>query len=178
MVEVILVDSQDKELGLLERTEAHRIKPRLHRAFSVFIFNKDGKMLVHKRVSSKPTWGGFWSNTCCSHPQPGEHPKDAAQRRLREEFGFSTDLEFLFKFEYSAMCNEEWGEHELDWVFAGNYDGELTPDPEEIEETKWISTEEILKDSKENPDNYTPWFNIAIPRIVEWYNSKNGSVRN
>jgi isopentenyl-diphosphate delta-isomerase len=172
MEQVILVNSKDEELGLSEKMAAHRMKPKLHRAFSVFIFNKKGQMLIHKRISSKPTWGGFWSNTCCSHPRPGEEPAAAASRRLKEELGFTTNLAFLFKFEYSAMCNEEWGEHELDHVFAGFYDGQPKPDLKEIEETKWVDVNQLAKDMKASPQNYTPWFKIAMPRLVEWYRAK------
>jgi isopentenyl-diphosphate delta-isomerase len=169
MEHIILVDSNDKEIGIAEKLACHIGTPKLHRAFSVFVFNKRGQMLIQKRSNLKKTWPGFWTNTCCSHPRPGEDTLAAAQRRLKEEIGIAIDLTFLFKFEYSAMYDKEWGENELDWVFAGFCERDARPDPAEVEEIKWINADNLSKDVRKNQQNYTPWFKMALPKVVKWY---------
>ncbi len=166
MEQIILVDSNDNEIGCKEKEKCHR-PPILHRAFSVLIFNGKGQMLIHKRSAKKKTWPGFWTNACCSHPRKGEDTKKAAERRLNEELGFSCDLKFLFKFEYKAMYDNEWGEHELDYVFEGDYDGPVKPDEDEVEEIKFVNVGELKKDIKTHPEKYTPWFRIALERAMD-----------
>ncbi len=164
---LILVDSHDRETGFEEKQKVHRNPVPLHRAFSIFIFNKAGKMLIQKRNIAKKTWGGIWSNACCSHPRKGESLQDAAERRLKEELGFSTDLRHMFHFTYDAVWDKEWGEHELDHVFVGEYDGEVKLNKEEVDECKWVDVKELKSDMKSHPERYTPWFMMIIERVIK-----------
>ena len=164
---LILVDGKDNEIGYEEKQEIHRNPVPLHRAFSIFIFNKAGRMLIQRRNSKKVTWGGVWSNACCSHPRKGESLQDAARRRLKEELGFATELRHLFHFTYDAVWNKEWGEHEFDHVFVGEYDGEVKPDKEEAEDYRWADVDELVKDMKSHPERYTPWFRMIIERVIK-----------
>ncbi|KHO47595.1 MAG: isopentenyl-diphosphate delta-isomerase 2 [archaeon GW2011_AR5] len=166
MEEVILVDSEDNELGLKEKMETHRNPVPLHRAFSVFILNDKDQLLITKRNGSKKTWPGFWSNSCCSHPRNGEPAELAGQRRLEEELGFTCELTFLFKFEYSAVFDRDWGENELDHVLVGYYSGDVKPNEEEVEEIKWIDLDELRNDMEKNPGKYTPWFKLCFRRFL------------
>mgnify|MGYP001578963936 CR=1 FL=1 len=164
---LILVDKMDNEIGYDEKEKCHKGDLKLHRSFSVFIFNSDGKLLIQKRSRSKNTWPGFWSNTCCSHPYKGESAEAAARRRLKEELGFSCPLNFLFKFEYEAKYNSVWGEHEMDWVFSGYYDGNIKPNKDEIEEIKFVDVNWLKKDIKANPGKYTPWLKICFENVLD-----------
>ncbi|MFH0952160.1 MAG: isopentenyl-diphosphate Delta-isomerase [Patescibacteria group bacterium] len=163
---VILVDKNDKEIGTMEKIQTHT-EAKLHRCFSIFIFNFKGKMLLQKRAANKYHSGGLWSNACCGHPKPGEKTEQAAQQRLKEEMGFSCDLRKLLTFTYKASFHNGLTEWEIDHVFCGVYNDEVRPDLEEAEEFKWLSTEELRKDIEDNPDNYTPWFKIALPKVME-----------
>lgn len=165
--QLILVDSDDKELGYDSKENCHRMKPKLHRAFSVFIFNDKGEMLITKRSENKKTWPLHWSNAVCSHPRKGEECEAAAKRRIKEELGISVPLKFLFKFEYSAQYDEEWGEHELDWVFIGSYNDSVIPNTDEVEDWKFVDIEELRKDMQINPSRYTPWFMLCIDKVIE-----------
>jgi isopentenyl-diphosphate delta-isomerase len=164
---VVLVDEKDNVLGYVEKFATHKIPVALHRAISILIFNKDkSQMLITKRADDKPTWGGFWSNAVCTHPFPDETYREAAERRIFEELGFKTPLKEVLNFSYSAeMDNKVWGEHELDHVFVGIYDGPVNPDPNEVSDYKWVKIEELKKGLKNNPDKYTPWFEIIMERI-------------
>lgn len=167
MEKVILVDEADNEIGYEEKYECHKIPVKLHRAFSIFIFNKKGEMLITKRAGSKYHWGGYWTNACCSHPRPNEPVELAAKRRLEEELGFSCELKYLFKFIYKADFDKTWGEHELDHVFLGIYDGDIKPNKEELDDFKFVSLEELEKSINEMPNIYTPWFKIALNRVID-----------
>jgi len=163
---LILVDSEDRQIGSAAKADCHRRPLRLHRAFSVFLFDRGGRMLITKRSAKKHSWPGFWSNACCSHPREGESTGSAARRRLEEELGISAELRFLFKFEYRADYDATWGEHELDQVFVGQYDGPLAPDRDEIDEAKFIDVEDLKQDVRDRPDRYTPWFKISLDRVL------------
>ncbi|MGB6839250.1 MAG: isopentenyl-diphosphate Delta-isomerase [Microgenomates group bacterium] len=164
--QVILVDKNDKIIGYKEKVLAHKYPLPLHRAISVVVFDKRGrKILLQKRAAGKPTWPLFWSNTCCTHPLKGELYKKAAERRLREEMGFSAPLTKKFKFLYKAKYSSIWGEHELDAVFVGNYEGKISPDPKEVADYKWMKIEDLLRDVRENPDIYSPWFKIILKKL-------------
>jgi isopentenyl-diphosphate delta-isomerase len=129
--EVILVNESDEAIGAMEKMEAHRLGV-LHRAFSVFIFNSNGHMLLQQRADTKYHSAGLWTNACCSHPAPGEEVKSAAERRLQEELGFKADIKRAFDFVYKASFNNGLTEHEYDHVFVGYYDGEIRPDQDEV----------------------------------------------
>ncbi len=166
MEKIILVDRKDKEIGYEEKYACHRGKGMLHRAFSVFIFSGK-KMLITQRSSKKKTWPLFWSNACCSHPRKGEDCMAAAKRRLMEELGFSCELEFLFKFQYQADYDATWGENELDWIFAGEYSGTVKPDKNEVGDYKFVDVKELENDIRENPGRYTPWFKMALGKVLK-----------
>lgn len=167
MDELQLVDRDDHETGSGEKELCHRIPTTLHRAFSIFIFNRKGQMLIHRRASGKTTWPGFWSNACCSHPRKGESLADATRRRLHEELGFICPLTHLFAFTYKADYDEQYGENEIDHVFVGTYDGPVKPDKREVAEWKFIPISDLTHDIKVNPERYTPWFKEALPRVLQ-----------
>ena len=162
---VILVDPEDRELGTMEKMEAHR-QGVLHRAFSVFVFNSRGELLIHRRALEKYHSGGLWTNTCCSHPRQGETVVEAAQRRLVEEMGMRCQLEPKFSFIYRADLDHGMIEHELDHVLIGYSDVPAEPNPEEVCEVKYIGVKALEADIAENPDNYTAWFKICFPEVV------------
>ncbi len=167
MEQVILVDENDNEIGLEEKMTAHVNPAKLHRAFSIFILNDKEQLLIQKRGNEKKTWPGYWSNSCCSHPGPNEPIVLAAQRRLKEELGFWCDLKFLFKFQYQAKFNKWWGEHELDHVFSGKYNGLVHPNPREIDDFSFVDIETISQDMDRSSNKYTPWFKICFKRFLE-----------
>lgn len=163
--EVILVDEQDRPVGTENRLRAHEGEGRLHRAFSIFIFNAKGELLLQRRAATKPLFAGLWTNTCCSHPLPGEETAAAARRRLQEEFGFTTDLEEVSAFAYAARDDRSGlTEREYDHVFVGAMRGTPSANPEEIDAWKWMSLEDLTQDILTSPESYTPWFRIALAR--------------
>lgn len=166
MIQVVLVDKKDKIIGYKEKFEAHKNPVPLHRAISVVIYSKDKKrILLHKRAKLKATWPFFWTNPCCTHPMKGEGCKAAAERRLKEEMGFSTPLKQVFKFIYKAKYDETWGEHELDAVFVGTYSGKIKPNLKEVADFKWMEIDKLAVDVKKNPDKYTPWFKKILEKL-------------
>jgi isopentenyl-diphosphate delta-isomerase len=168
METIILVDKNDKPIGFEEKIKAHENGGKLHRAFSVFIFNSKGEMLLQLRSGKKHHFGGLWANTCCSHPRKGEDTADAAHRKLKQEFGFDTKLKEIFSFIYHEPDkNSNLSEYEFDHVFIGKFDGEPKLNPEEVDEFRWIKIEDLKKDMQNNIHNYVPWFKIAIDRVLE-----------
>jgi isopentenyl-diphosphate delta-isomerase len=165
---VVLVDEKDREIGTEEKMKAHRNGGMLHRAFSVFIFDGSGRMMLQKRAKSKYHAGGLWTNTCCSHPRKGESVEQAAHRKLRQEMGFDSELKEIFSFIYKAPLDSGLTEHELDHVFVGIFDGKPKPNPDEADGYRMAETSDILADVRSNPAHYTPWFRIAIERVAEW----------
>jgi isopentenyl-diphosphate Delta-isomerase len=163
--ELILVDEQDCETGTMEKMEAHR-RGLLHRAFSIFIFDAKGRMLLQQRATGKYHSGGLWTNACCSHPAPGETTESAALRRLREEMGFETPLEKSFDFVYRAEFDNGLTEHEFDHVYTGTYNGPVEPDPSEVSDYCYLSVGEIEELLKTDPDRFTAWFRIAFPQFL------------
>jgi isopentenyl-diphosphate delta-isomerase len=162
--QVILVDRNDNEIGLMAKMEAHE-KGVLHRAFSVFVFNQKGEMMLQRRALSKYHSPGLWSNTCCSHPRKGETALEAAHRRTVEEMGFDCDMKEAFSFIYKADFDNGLTEHEFDHVIIGNYDKEPVINPEEVDSWKWIKLDELKKDMQTNPEKYTVWFRIAFKEV-------------
>ena len=158
---VILVDEQDNQLGLMPKMEAHE-KAVLHRAFSVFIFNSDGDLMLQQRAAHKYHSPLLWTNTCCSHQRDGESNIEAGKRRLLEEMGFSTELKEVFSFIYKAPFDNGLTEHELDHVMIGYFDGVPEVNPEEVASFKWMSLEAIKEDIVLHPNLYTAWFKIIF----------------
>ena len=165
--EIILVDEKDNEIGTGEKMTVHK-EGKLHRAFSVFIFNSKNELMLQKRAKDKYHSPGLWTNTCCSHPKPGEKTIDAAGRRLKEEMGFNCDLQEAFSFIYKAKFGNGLSEHEYDHVFIGKFDGNPKPDKNEAGDWKWISILELENDMKRNPDNYTYWLKVSIDKLVSY----------
>jgi isopentenyl-diphosphate delta-isomerase len=163
---VILVNTNDEEIGSMEKMDAHR-QALLHRAFSVFVFNTDRQLLIHRRAFDKYHSAGLWTNTCCSHPRPGEATIEAAYRRLQEEMGFTCPLEKSFEFIYKTELEDGLYEHEFDHVFTGEFSGVPDINPDEVSEWKYISLAELEMDVNAHPEKYSVWFRIALPRIIE-----------
>jgi isopentenyl-diphosphate delta-isomerase len=163
---VVLVDEKGTPVGTAEKLAAH-LAGQLHLAFSVFIFNAEGQLLLQQRASEKYHSAGLWTNTCCSHPYPGEAVGVAAARRLQEEMGFSADLEEIFSFTYRAELGKGLIEHEFDHVFIGRHEGGAHPDPTEVSAWRWVARAEIEADIVKRPDLYTEWFKIIISRVFD-----------
>jgi isopentenyl-diphosphate delta-isomerase len=170
MVEVQLVDTQDNPNGSMEKLEAHE-KGLLHRALSVLIINTKKEILLQRRALGKYHSPGLWTNTCCSHPYPGENPTEAANRRLKEEMGMVAELEFAFKFQYKCDFDNGLIEHELDHVFIGETNDTPHLNTDEAMAFKWMSVEELETDMKNNADNYTFWFKWMIEKHRNEFNS-------
>lgn len=166
-MDVILVNENDEALGTTEKMEAHR-KGLLHRAFSVFIFDGEGRMLLQQRAAGKYHGGLLWTNACCSHPYPNEDVADAAIRRLEEELGFTAPLKKIFAFTYKADVENGLVEHEFDHVFAGEYEGEINFNRDEVEAVAHHSLDDIGQMLKDQPDLFTAWFRIAFPQVKSW----------
>jgi isopentenyl-diphosphate delta-isomerase len=168
LIEVVLVNEADKEIGTMEKMAAHR-QGLLHRAFSVFIFNHKGEMLLQQRAKEKYHSGGLWTNACCSHPLPGEAVMAGAERRLFEEMGFKTSIEKIFDFTYKAAFRNGLTEYEFDHVFAGYFEGNIYPNKEEVNDFCFKSPEQIRLALKTSPEQYTAWFHIAFPMVENWW---------
>lgn len=169
--EVILVNESDQQIGLMPKMEVHQ-KGLLHRAFSVFIFDTDGKMLLQQRSSEKYHGAHLWTNACCSHPYPTENVEQAAQRRLNEELGFVTELHEIFSFTYRAEVENNLIEHEYDHVFAGEYENEIQPNPHEVMNFRFEAMQKIKEDIYLHPEKFTSWFKIAFPKIEKWWQQR------
>ncbi len=167
MERVILVDEADNRIGTEEKLKAHK-DGKLHRAFSIFVFNSDGKLLLQQRALSKYHCGGLWANTCCSHPRDGESTEAAAHRRLVEEMGFDCQLKEIFSFTYKAKFENGLTEHEFDHVLIGSFDGELKPNSDEVASVKWVDIGWLINDIGDNPENYTYWLKAAIEKVVSF----------
>ncbi len=153
---VILVDEDNNEVGAMEKMEAHR-KGLLHRAFSIFIFNEDGELLLQKRAAGKYHSAGLWTNSCCGHPRPGECTSEAAGRRMDEELNLTTALSEQFSFTYQFAFNKNLAEHEIDHVYFGRYEGAIEPNPAEISAIRWLSIDKVHQLLKSEPQNFTYW---------------------
>ena len=159
--QVVLVDEKDNEIGVMPKMEAHE-KAVLHRAFSVFVFNKKGELMLQQRAAHKYHSPLLWTNTCCSHQRQGESNIEAGRRRLQEEMGFTTDLKEVFHFIYKAPFDNGLTEHELDHVLLGKFDDEPNINKEEVESYKWMKLEDVKSDIEKNPSEYTEWFKIIF----------------
>ncbi|MEP7258823.1 MAG: isopentenyl-diphosphate Delta-isomerase [Flavitalea sp.] len=173
--QVILVNEADEPIGVMDKMEAHR-KALLHRAFSIFIFNSRGEMLLQQRADNKYHSPGLWTNACCSHPSPGEETAVAASRRLKEEMGFTTTIEEALSFTYKTTFSNGLTEFEFDHVFTGIYDETIVPDKEEVKDFCFKSVLEISQELDKYPLQYTSWFHIAFPQVKEWAGEKFGLI--
>jgi len=168
MESVILVDSEDNVIGEMDKMQAHLLGT-LHRAFSVFIFNSKGELLLQQRAVDKYHSGGKWTNTCCSHPRMGEDTLIAAHRRLKEEMGMECELEYAFKFTYNSEISRGLFEHELDHVYFGKSDELPFPEPAEVLSYKYMAMNLLEQELEGNPENYTEWLKICFQLVKETY---------
>lgn len=162
---LILVDEQDNEIGSGKKVDCHLGTGKLHRAFSVFLFNPEGKVLIQQRNRDKMLWGGYWANSCCSHPRLGEQTKDAAHRRIHEELGVECELTYLYKFVYHAQFGTVGSEYENCWVFAGHFNGNVHADPDEISDWRFVTPDELTAEINANGNIYSPWLKLEWQRI-------------
>lgn len=165
MERVILVDRKDKQIGTEEKMKAH-LEAKLHRAFSIYIFNSKGELLIQQRALGKYHCPGIWANTCCSHPRPGENMEEATHRRLIEEMGFDAELKETMKFIYTIKFDNGLTENEFLHVLTGKADVLPKINPEEVNGWKWIHIPELKKDIKENPEKYAYWFKMTIEKMA------------
>jgi len=165
--QLICVDKDDTIIGYRSKNECHNGSGILHRAFSLFIFNRRNELIMQKRAADKRLWPLIWSNSCCSHPRRGESYEVAIHRRLQEELGLASELHFLYKFQYQARWKNEGSENELCSVYIGKTDRQPVINETEIAEWHWISAEHLNRDVKENPDSYSPWFKMEWKEIQQ-----------
>ncbi len=159
--DIILVTPEDVAIGTASKSHTHRTG-LLHRAFSILIFDTQGRMLLQQRAKQKYHSGGLWTNACCSHPRPEELISDAAHRRLQEELAFDCPLAYQYKFIYKAELDNGLIEHELDYVFTGLYEGIITPNPNEVQAYQYMDIAQITEQLRTHPEHYTAWFRIIF----------------
>jgi len=169
---LVLVDDRDREIGTAEKLDAHR-QGRLHRAFSVFVFDAAGALLLQRRADGKYHSGGLWTNTCCGHPRPGEAVEDAAHRRLGEEMGFDCALRNVGSIVYELAVTEGLTEHEFDHLFIGRADAAPRPDPQEVQEWAWMPLVSLRESMQRAPQAYTVWLHAIVAqagfaRLTQW----------
>ena len=169
---LILVDADDKESGNLSKAECHDGDGVLHRAFSLFLFNDQGELLLQQRGVGKRLWPMYWSNTCCSHPRQGESMKTATERRLQQELNTAAALEFIYKFGYQARFGDMGSENELCWVYLGRLEREATANDTEIAALRFISAEELSQELEAQPERLTPWFKMEWQRLNEEFGDR------
>lgn len=162
---LILVDEHDNEIGNLPKDKCHDGQGQLHRAFSLFIFNRDGHVLLQQRSAQKRLWPMYWSNACCSHPRRGEVMSQAVNRRLQQELGLTSELEFLFKFIYQAQYDESGSEHELCWVYLGRSNDDIVVNGNEVADWRFVSVAELDQELTGEPEKFTPWLKLEWRRI-------------
>ena len=162
---MILVDTNDNPIGVMSKMETHQ-KGLLHRAFSIFVFNKKGELLLQQRAEVKYHSPLLWTNTCCSHPRIGEKTIEAAHRRLVEEMGFDCSLAEKFSFIYKSKLENNLWEHEYDHVFVGNYNKTPEVNPDEVNDYKWVDMNFLKSDIIQNKQNYTIWFRIIFEKYL------------
>ncbi|MCW8985545.1 MAG: isopentenyl-diphosphate Delta-isomerase [Thermoanaerobaculales bacterium] len=164
---LILVDESDRVVGHLSKGACHDGEGVLHRAFSLFVFNRDGELLLQRRSPGKRLWPLFWSNSCCSHPRESETMDEAIHRRLHQELRMSSDLQFLYKFQYQASYEDVGSENEFCWVYIGVTGDEARPNPNEVEDHRWVTPAGLDEEMSATPEVFTPWFQKEWQRVRE-----------
>lgn len=164
---ILLVNENDEEIGVGEKMEVHKTG-KLHRAFSIFVFNSENKLLIQKRAITKYHSGGLLTNTCCSHQRKGEDLYKTIHTRLMMEMGFDCELEEIFTLKYRAELDNDLIEHEIDHVFIGRFDGEPTPNPDEVDDYAWVNLEDVLREVSESPEKFTYWFRLLIDIVAKY----------
>ena len=173
---LILVDSDDHETGTSSKSECHNGAGILHRAFSLFVFNRAGALLIHQRHPAKRLWPGYWSNSCCSHPRAGEDIDAAIHRRLEQELGLSAELEYIYKFEYTARFGDAGTEHELCWVYAGTTAVEPLVNTTEVANWRWIASDALDLELAQAPQRFTPWFKLEWQALRNTHRTRLESI--
>ena len=171
---LILVDESDREIGYLSKGACHDGDGVLHRAFSLFIFNSSGELLLQQRSNEKRLWPLFWSNTCCSHPRRGESMELATERRLEQELGMSSGLHHLFTFQYQARYLDLGSENEVCWVYVGSSEAQPKPNDHEIAAVRWIAPADLDREFESRPEVFTPWFTMEWTRVRSVFQEKLG----
>jgi isopentenyl-diphosphate delta-isomerase len=171
---LILVNEKDEEVGHLAKAACHDGDGVLHRAFSIFVFNDDGDLLVQRRSREKRLWPGYWSNSCCSHPRRGEVLAEAVHRRLHEELGMTSDLAFLYKFGYFARFGDLGSERELCSVFIGRSTDPVRANANEVDEWRWISAGDLDVALRDRSDEHTPWLQLEWPEVRAVFSERLG----
>lgn len=164
---VILVNERDEWVGIEEKLTAHK-EGLLHRAFSVFVLNDNDEVLIQKRADGKYHSAGLWSNTCCSHPQPGESTQAAAHRRLQEEMSFDCDVEEIFTYRYNTDTGNGLVENEYDHIYIGYYNGNVVPNKDEVSDYKFVDLASLSEQVKNNPEAFTTWFKLILPEFSKY----------
>lgn len=167
MKKLLLINKKDKVIGFETKENCHQGKGILHRAFSVYIFNNKGQLLIQQRSKYKPLWPLYWANTCCSHPRKGEGYVDAGERRLKEEFGFTCALKMIDKFQYQAKYKDAGSENEMCAILVGEHNGKIKADSKEIADWKWVNVNKLQNDFKKDSDKYAPWLKIGLKRYFK-----------
>lgn len=170
--ELILVDADDKQTGFLSKAECHDGGGVLHRAFSLFLFNQQGELLLQQRSAKKRLWPGFWSNSCCSHPRRGESMLVATQRRLRDELNIEASLEFVYKFSYQAEFDDSSSENELCHVYFGRVDDRVRPNENEIDAVRFAAPQDLAREFVAIPANFTPWFKLEWQTLLQQHRDR------
>jgi len=170
---LILVDEDDREIGYRSKVDCHTGHGTLHRAFSIFLFDDQGRVLLQQRAAGKPLWPLYWSNSCCSHPRRGESMEQATHRRLYEELGLDAELAFVYKFIYQADFGDAGAEHELCHVYIGALaGGEVRVHPEEIADWRWVPRDEVTRELEDHPERYTPWFKMEWKALMDQWHDR------
>ena len=167
--QLILVNGDDQPIGFLDKAGCHDGEGILHRAFSLFIFDAQGRLLLQQRAAGKRLWPGYWSNSCCSHPRRHETMDEAVERRLEEELGMRSDLQFLYKFSYQATFHDLGAEHELCWVYIGSATEDPVVNRTEISAWRWIAADDLDAELAASPKSFTPWFKLEWSQLRSEY---------
>lgn len=170
--QLILVNEQDQEIGFCDKASCHQNQGTLHRAFSLFIFNDEGHLLLQRRSQQKRLWPLYWSNSCCSHPRKGETMEYAVSRRLKEELGLTCPLSYLYKFEYQAQFDTDGAEHELCSVYIGKSSDSIHINLNEIAEWRYISLSDLKAEMISQTNHFTPWFKLEWQRLTQDFRSE------
>lgn len=166
--EIILVNDNDDDIGFAAKGPTHDGLGVLHRAFSLFIFTSDGRLILQQRSATKRLWPGYWANSVCSHPRRGETIEVATARRLEQELGMTSELTFAFKFQYHAQYHDLGSERELCHVFVGVSDAEVRPNVNELDAWRYVTIDELTAEIAAHPERFTPWLQIEWPQLVAW----------
>jgi isopentenyl-diphosphate Delta-isomerase len=169
MTDVILVDEHDRQTGIAEKIKAHSDGGIRHRAISIFIFNKDGELMMQQRAGEKYHAKSQWANTCDGHPLPGEEVIDCAHRKLKQEMGFDCEMQDVFSFKYQTPAGSGLFENELDHIIFGRYDGTPSVNPDEASDWKWVRMEALGDWIRKDPESYVPWLRMMFDDVMKRY---------